>query len=811
MNRLVHLAILCCIFGLVSSCEKDPFLSLNSPNTITFSEQGGTQKVSFTTNRDWTVSSSESWCMVSPSSGLKSDGDVSLTITCGANPNYDSRSATVTIKVEELVESITVNQDTKIGFLVDKWTYRVDNSAHIIPIEVQSNVEYFVDIEESSRNWISLVKTKSLSTNIIELSVAANNTHYDRKGQLIIKQIGGDLTETIIVMQDKSQGILVASPEYKLSNSAQTLNVEVQSDVEYDVESLATWIKFVETKALSSSTIVLSIDANESYDSRTGTVLVKQTNGDQIETITITQSQTNGIFVTPTEFNLDYQAQSVELDIRNNVPFTISIPSDAKDWISIQSNTTTKALTNDKVILSIAQNESDDDREAYVTIKQNDGPLVETVKIAQGHKDKLSVAKDKYAISYKEQQFEIDVVSNVDYSISTDVDWLSVSNYGSSSASYTVSVLENKDDTHHRVGHIVLSQIDGDLRTEVNVAQDRTITGLFYSKEPQFSEGVELISLIWRFIDASEYNDCRVQIVNETADAFFASMRTHEVFNIARELRYQNHGAGYDACASFGLSLLISNDGLISFNPFYKDVYDPYNRFPNELKVKLLASLNDFYKKSNFHEWYESLEPLRQQAIDIFKTIVDVDYKWFDLFYGPIEGLSTQVILGFLNGRHNYGCSFDLSYGGRLLSPVLGCIKQDKSGISFLSDMVGTLIHEFSHPYCNPLIDKYWESMKDKANSLFPEVESLMRSMAYTDAKIMMYETLVRACTIRYLITHGYSKNKESLIKIDESSGFMMVRSLVDALEIREQNWSKYQTLDDFMPEIVKAINDYQL
>ena len=36
-------------------------------------------------------------------------------------------------------------------------------------------------------------------------------------------------------------------------------------------------------------------------------------------------------------------------------------------------------------------------------------------------------------------------------------------------------------------------------------------------------------------------------------------------------------------------------------------------------------------------------------------------------------------------------------------------------------------------------------------------------------------------------------------------------RYTIDALEIREQNWSKYATLDDFMPEIVKAINDYQL
>lgn len=811
MNRLAHLAILCCIIGLAPSCEKDPFLSLNSPNTITFSEQGGTQIVSFTTNRDWTVSSSELWCTVSPSSGLKSDGEVSLTITCGANPNYDLRSAIVTIKAEGLVESITVNQDTKIGLLVDKWTYRVDNSAHVIPIEIQSNVEFSVDIEENSRDWISLIRTKSLSTSRLELSVAANNTHDDRKGQFIIRQIGGDLVETIIVMQDKSQGILVASPEYKLSNSAQTLNVEVQSDVEYDVESRAAWIKFVETKALSSSTIVLSIDANESYDSRTGTVLVKQTNGDQIETITITQSQTNGIFVTPTEFNLDYQAQSVELDIRNNVPFTISIPSDAKDWISIQSNTVTKALTNDKVILSIAQNESDNDRETYVTIKQKDGPLVETVRIAQGHKDKLSVAKNQYAISYKEQQFKIDVVSNVEYTVSSDVQWLSVSDNEHSMTGFTVDVSKNDDFTKYRIGHITLSQVGGDLCSEVTIAQDRATSGIIYSKEPLFSECIDLMSLIWRLAGAPEYNDCRIRKVSESADAFFASMKDHEAVRLARE--YRNRGVSYDAVATYGIYLLLTDDGLIIFNPFFDGSNNlSLRRWPGKSKEEMLVALNDFYQKSNFNKWYNSLETLRGQAISSFKKRCTIDYDWFDHFYGPMDNVHTQIILSILNGNSSYGPSTDLSYGGKLCSPILGLFREDSAGKPYFADgSPGNAIHEFSHAFCNPLIDKYWESMKDKAEAVFPKVESIMKSQAYSNAKTMMYETLVRASTINYLNTYIPEISKESLIQNEESRGFLMVRDLVEALEKRERYWSKYPTLDDFMPEIVKAINDYQL
>lgn len=88
-----------------------------------------------------------------------------------------------------------------------------------------------------------------------------------------------------------------------------------------------------------------------------------------------------------------------------------------------------------------------------------------------------------------------------------------------------------------------------------------------------------------------------------------------------------------------------------------------------------------------------------------------------------------------------------------------------------------------------------------------------MRDMAYGTPMTMMKETFVRSCTIRYLLSHpGVSTvKKETLIKNEESKGFLMVRSLVDVLEGREQNKDKYSTMDAFMPEIIKAINAFTL
>ena len=101
--------------------------------------------------------------------------------------------------------------------------------------------------------------------------------------------------------------------------------------------------------------------------------------------------------------------------------------------------------------------------------------------------------------------------------------------------------------------------------------------------------------------------------------------------------------------------------------------------------------------------------------------------------------------------------------------------------------------------------------MEEKASKVFNLVADQMKSQAYSTPKTMMYETLVRSCELRYFMTHGYEQYKEYLIQYEESYGFVLVRMLVDVLEKREQQQAQYATLDDFMPEIIKAINDYQL
>ena len=94
------------------SQEADNVQLTVSPTSISFTENAGSESISISSNTDWTVSSNQSWCTVSPASG-NSNGTV--TISVSANDSTSERSATVTIKDASgsVTHSVSVTQAAK--------------------------------------------------------------------------------------------------------------------------------------------------------------------------------------------------------------------------------------------------------------------------------------------------------------------------------------------------------------------------------------------------------------------------------------------------------------------------------------------------------------------------------------------------------------------------------------------------------------------------------------------------------------------------------------------------------------------------
>ena len=329
-----------------------------------------------------------------------------------------------------------------------------------------------------------------------------------------------------------------------------------------------------------------------------------------------------------------------------------------------------------------------------------------------------------------------------------------------------------------------------------------------------FDECVELMATIWRLSGADEYNMCRVPQYAHEVDSVFAPFKEHPVVKLARQYPEET-GIGYDAVASYGLHLTVTKEGTIVFNDnFLEGSDDSFDRWSEKQKKEFLEPLNDFYRSSHFHDWYLRQQDLYKQVEEAFNAInQQIDYEWFNSYFGAESGSTFRIVLSLLVGPNNYGCSAQLKDGSNALSPVIGCCQTAEDGSIFYNAnaVLPIVIHEFCHHYCNPLNSQFWPLISQSAERVFKEREQQLRQYAYGSALIMMNETFVRASVIRYMITHYPQIEESALVKEEEKQGFILTPTLCDALKEYEQQRDQYATMSDFMPVYAKAVNEFDL
>lgn len=265
-------------------------MTMNGPRSYTFTDQGGKQSFSFSCNRDWRVSSSDSWIHVSPSSGTASDGEITVTITCDANTTYDPRKTTLTLKVEELTETIEVSQETNHGIIVSPKSYDLSSQAQAVEIEVQANVGYKISIDTSCKDWISEASTKGLTSTKHVFNIAENTTYDNREGKIYVRQEGSDMAETITIKQSQVEAIILNETSYSIECEGGVLKVPVKTNVEITVSIPAeaqSWIKQITTKGLTDQELSFEVEKYEGEDDRSAEITLS--GGKASVTITILQ------------------------------------------------------------------------------------------------------------------------------------------------------------------------------------------------------------------------------------------------------------------------------------------------------------------------------------------------------------------------------------------------------------------------------------------------------------------------------------------------------------------------------------------
>lgn len=391
------------IFIVVMSCKDTSHveevvhdLQVSVKELPVLSSGGGTIKFTVTSTMPWSIGNVKDWCTVSPVLGL--EGTTEVTVVCSENKEYDERNSSIQITSGMFSENLILVQKQKDALLLSSNKIECNSEGGNIVVDINSNVSFQFDIEDSCSDWIKVNENRALIKSSLNIIIGKNDNMTKREGKITIK--GESLDEVISVYQEGFEPTIVLSRnEYKINSGENTIKIELKSNVDYEMvlPENVDWIKQSETRALSSYTHYLSIAENDTYEMRETEICFTNSKYNVEEKVKIIQMQRDAILVAQNEYFISAETSRLEFDVNTNVDFEVET---SVSWIK-HKGWNSRSLVIVPVRLELDENTSLESREGYVYIRYGD--ILQTIKIVQQGR----VDYSRLIITHDNPQFQI--------------------------------------------------------------------------------------------------------------------------------------------------------------------------------------------------------------------------------------------------------------------------------------------------------------------------------------------------------------------------------------------------------------------
>lgn len=339
------------------------------------------------------------------------------------------------------------------------------------------------------------------------------------------------------------------------------------------------------------------------------------------------------------------------------------------------------------------------------------------------------------------------------------------------------------------------------------------ISVLNFSQEkliPKVDERVEIVSIVFRLAGAKEYSQDYNKKYVADINTYFDAYKNSGIVEFIKENRNKN-GLGYDAVMSMALHLSFKNG---KFSQIKEKVNSLDKRWEKVDKKQFVSLLNQFYKNTNFQQFFNNHSADYRNAEDKYQTTIlsDFNQDWYSKFYGKKANEDYNIILGYGNGGGNYGIKTHPENQKENVNAVVGIWSFDKDGSTIFdkNEFQPLLIHEFNHSFINYILEMgdNKSKLENSGKIIYELVKEDMESQAYGNWETMINESLVRAAVIHYMMDNKYSqKDIDEEISIQEKRKFLWIKDLVKLLEKFDNNRKQYPTLESFYPEIISFYN----
>ena len=243
---------------------------------------------------------------------------------------------------------------------------------------------------------------------------------------------------------------------------------------------------------------------------------------------------------------------------------------------------------------------------------------------------------------------------------------------------------------------------------------------------------VELMSIIFRLAGNGEYRRGMVASYAADVDKHFGPFKDHAVVKLAASLR-RKRGVSYDAPMSLAVHVTdaLSLKEKVPFKP-HPPKLDRRWRLAEVREFLKQARL--FVKASKFKEFIDVHLPLYDKAVERMRQTAaeHAHLEWFDRFFGQRPGARFHLVLGMLNGPCCYGGGITVGKTEQIYS-ILGVWRCDRDGLPrFPKSVVPTIVHEFSHSYCNPLVQGRAGKLARAGRKMYARVAKKMKRPSMT-------------------------------------------------------------------------------
>lgn len=300
----------------------------------------------------------------------------------------------------------------------------------------------------------SNLEKRYTSLGISDFSIPAFEDYLDINGNGVI-----DKDDTWIILGDVN---------IYVTDTANSFEVSLQHNKDYDVSIDADWVRLTETKAyMKDATLCFSVDANETVDDRYAVIAVKDKESSRSESIYLTQKYKDALILANDFVEMDKNGGSFTIDVNHNAAVSVSC---SESWIH---QLETKTLSSETYSFKLDPNVEAETRKGLVVFSA--GELKDTVMVYQTGGRTIILDRKDFVVPSDGGSISLSVTANIDFEATvTDADWLYMGADYVTRAVVTHNYRYDYDANttgSERVGHIVFKDKESDYSETVTVTQ----------------------------------------------------------------------------------------------------------------------------------------------------------------------------------------------------------------------------------------------------------------------------------------------------------------------------------------------------